>query len=96
MNTVSANEIMREEITLSPGTRTIGRGPDNDIVINDPSVSTCHAKIVTFFDASYIEDLDSRNGTYVNGKKIKKHVIHAGDNVFFGSRIFDIIGQNKG
>ncbi|HEC29192.1 MAG TPA: FHA domain-containing protein [Gammaproteobacteria bacterium] len=90
-----SNVTTNEDIMLSRGIRTIGRATDNDIVIVDPSVSSYHAKIVTFFDASYIEDLDSSNGTYVNGKQVKKHVIRPGDNVFFGNRIYSITNQKK-
>ena len=59
-----------DEINVEYGTLTIGRKTDNDICINDPAVSSHHAKIVTFSKPTYITDLRSTNGTYVNGEKI--------------------------
>jgi len=52
---------------LKDASTLIGRGPDNDIRINDSSVSRRHAKIVRENDKYFIEDLNSRNGTSVNG-----------------------------
>jgi hypothetical protein len=49
---------------------TIGRAPDNDIVLADSSVSSKHAKIVRAPEGFVVEDLQSRNGTFVNGEKV--------------------------
>ncbi len=81
--------IMRDEtrigkIRLAPGAMFIGRGVDNDVKIDDTTISTHHAKIVTYFKATYIEDLDSTNGTYINGKRVQKHTLHPGDIVQVG------------
>lgn len=64
---------------LAAGAVTIGRAADNDIQLNDKVISAHHAKIITFYNASHIEDLGSTNGTFVNGKKVKKHVLQPGD-----------------
>jgi diguanylate cyclase (GGDEF)-like protein len=56
---------------LRPGkTYTIGRNPDNDIFFSDRKVSRSHAKLAWDKDTFLIEDLNSKNGTYINGKKI--------------------------
>lgn len=70
---------------LQNGEFRIGRAPDNDLAITDPTVSAYHARIYTYLTASYIEDLDSTNGTFVNGKRISKHILKAGDIVRMGS-----------
>lgn len=51
---------------------SLGRAVDNDIAINDKSVSRHHVKISLIQGQAEIVDLDSRNGTQLNGKKIKK------------------------
>lgn len=54
------------------GEISLGRAVDNDIAINDKSVSRHHVKISLIQGQAEIVDLDSRNGTQLNGKKIKK------------------------
>ncbi|HHS96440.1 MAG TPA: FHA domain-containing protein [Chloroflexi bacterium] len=73
------------ETRLAHGTLTLGRSRKVDIRIDHPTVSNRHAKVVTIFGASYIEDLDSLNGTFVNDKKIHMHTLHHGDEVRLGS-----------
>lgn len=72
------------ERELKPGTVTIGRKPDNDFQLEDATVSGHHAKIVTYFQSSYIEDLGSTNGTFVNGHRVRMHTLHGGDNISIG------------
>ena len=69
---------------LRHGEVLIGRGYGNDLRINNPTVSTKHARIYTYLTVSYIEDMGSTNGTYVNGKRIDKHVLHPGDVIALG------------
>ena len=54
---------------------TIGRKPDNDIHIDNLSVSGYHAKILTILNDSFIEDLDSTNGTLICNRKVNKQVL---------------------
>jgi pSer/pThr/pTyr-binding forkhead associated (FHA) protein len=63
---------------------TIGRRPTNDIHIDNLAVSGDHAAIVTIGENSFLEDLNSTNGTMVNGKPIKKHVLLHRDQIEFG------------
>ncbi len=74
-----------KEVQLEHGTLAIGRESGNHIVIQDSSVSGKHANIVTVFGASYVEDLASTNGTFVNGRKIQKHTLRHGDVVTVGN-----------
>jgi hypothetical protein len=72
------------EYPLDKERMTIGRRPANDIHIDNLAVSGEHATIVTIGNDSFLEDLGSTNGTLVNGKQIKKHVLQHGDALEFG------------
>lgn len=72
------------ERELAPGTVTIGRKSDNDLCLEDATVSGRHAKIVTYFQSSHIEDLGSTNGTFVNGRRVRMHTLHPGDVIQVG------------
>lgn len=72
------------EYVISETITTIGRISANDIYIHDEMVSGHHAKIIRFQNNFFIEDLISTNGTFVNGKRIKKCVLKDGDNIAFG------------
>jgi len=72
------------DFTLSKERITIGRRPSNDIHIDNLAVSGVHAAIVSIGRDSFLEDLDSSNGTLVNGKPIKKSVLQNGDVIEIG------------
>ena len=56
------------EYNMSKERYTIGRLPDNDIRIDNPAVSGHHALVINILNDSFLEDLNSTNGTYVNGR----------------------------
>lgn len=64
---------------LQHGEVVIGRMIGSDITINHQTVSKRHALIYTYLMVSYIEDLGSTNGTFVNGKRVDKQVLRPGD-----------------
>jgi pSer/pThr/pTyr-binding forkhead associated (FHA) protein len=72
------------EYNMSKERYTIGRLPDNDIRIDNAAVSGHHALIINILNDSFLEDLNSTNGTYVNGKIIKKHALQHGDSITVG------------
>jgi hypothetical protein len=72
------------EFNLDKERTTIGRRPGNDIHIDNLAVSGDHAVITTIGNDSFLEDLGSTNGTLVNSKPVKKHVLHHGDVIEFG------------
>ena len=72
------------EIELNKERVTIGRKPHNDIQIENLAVSGEHATITTILNDSFLEDLDSTNGTLVNGSPVKKHVLQNGDVIEIG------------
>jgi pSer/pThr/pTyr-binding forkhead associated (FHA) protein len=63
---------------------TVGRGPDNAIRIDNPSVSGRHAQLQRVGDIYRLKDLDSTNGTLVNGQKINETALRFGDRIRFG------------
>lgn len=68
-----------KEIPLVKERLTIGRKPHNDIQIDNRAISGEHASLVTILNDSFLEDLNSTNGTLVNGQPIKKHFLQHGD-----------------
>lgn len=68
-----------KEIKLDKPSVTLGRKPDNDIVLDHPTISGHHCKIYSSGGTYFVEDLNSTNGTFVNGKKVMKAGIHSND-----------------
>ncbi len=81
---LSFNGVKQKTFELNKDELTIGRKPDNDIHIDNLAVSGRHAKILTILNDSFIEDLDSTNGTFINGEKITKHALKNGDVILIG------------
>jgi hypothetical protein len=72
------------EYNMSKERYTLGRLPDNDVRVDNAAVSGHHALIINILNDSFLEDLNSTNGTYVNGKLIKKHALQHGDVITIG------------
>ena len=70
---------------FAEGSISIGRAPDNMIVIDDPSVSNRHAVMDLVGEAYRLKDLDSTNGTKVNGVPITETVLRFDDRIRFGA-----------
>ncbi|NGX15480.1 FHA domain-containing protein [Wenzhouxiangella sp. XN24] len=81
---LSLNGQTLAEYNLSKERYTVGRLPDNDIRIDNPAVSGHHSLVINILNDSFLEDLNSTNGTYVNGKLIKKHALANGDVITIG------------
>jgi hypothetical protein len=77
-----------EVIVLSGAEATVGRASSNDIVFTAADVSRQHALLSHDGNALQIEDLDSRNGTWVNGARITNHRARSGDEIAFGTLRF--------
>jgi predicted component of type VI protein secretion system len=73
---------------------SIGRLPDNDVVIDNPAVSGRHARVFREGNHYVVEDLKSTNGTFVNEKPIARHTLLEGDVVLVGkhSLVFTLAG----
>jgi hypothetical protein len=77
------NQVLAE-YNMTKERYTIGRLPDNDVRIDNPAVSGHHSLIINILNDSFLEDLNSTNGTYVNGKLIKKHALQHADVITIG------------
>ncbi len=78
------NEQVLKEIPLDEPQLTIGRKPDNDLVIDNPAVSGHHARVVKEEGGFFIEDLGSTNGTFLNDAKVQKQKLKNTDRVSVG------------
>lgn len=81
---LSIDGALLKEIPLTKERITIGRKPHNDIQIDNLAISGEHAVIITVQGDSFLEDLNSTNGTFVNGQTIKKHFLQSGEVITLG------------
>ena len=81
---VSIDGVVIKEVQLTKDRTTLGRRPYNDIVIDNLAVSGEHAVLQMTGNEVYLEDLNSTNGTYVNGKAVKKQLLQNSDTVEIG------------
>lgn len=81
---VSIDGVVIKEVLLTKDRTTLGRRPYNDIVIDNLAVSGEHAAVLMTGGAVYLEDLNSTNGTYVNGKAVTKQLLQNGDAIEVG------------
>ncbi len=74
----------------------IGRSDRSDVPLSDPSVSARHCMLHAAPDGIHIRDLDSRNGTFVNNRRVLKSPVHAGDRVRLGLTLltFDQVSRS--
>ena len=81
---VSIDGVVIKEVQLTKDRTTVGRRPYNDIVIDNLAVSGEHAVLQMSGSEVYLEDLNSTNGTYINGKAVKKQLLANNDTVEIG------------
>ncbi len=93
---VSIDGVVIKEFQLTKDRTTLGRRPYNDIVIDNLAVSGEHAVLQMVGAEVYLEDLNSTNGTYVNGKAAKKQLLQNGDNVEVGKYKIKFVSDDTG
>ncbi len=81
---VSIDGVVIKEVQLTKDRTSLGRRPYNDIVIDNLAVSGEHAVLQLAGNDVHLEDLNSTNGTYLNGKAVKKQLLQNGDTVEIG------------
>ena len=84
-----------KEVQLTKDRTSFGRRPYNDIVIDNMAVSGEHAVLQMLGSESHIEDLNSTNGTYVNGKVVKKQQLHHNDLVEIGKYQIQYLDESQ-
>jgi pSer/pThr/pTyr-binding forkhead associated (FHA) protein len=92
---VSIDEVVIKEVQLTKDRTTLGRRPYNDIVIDNLAVSGEHAVLQMTGGEVFLEDLNSTNGTYLNGKAIKKQQLHNGDSIEIGKYKIKFVGDGE-
>lgn len=84
-------------VPLSEGTYIIGRSRDADLFVSDPSASRRHARLVVGAGETRIEDLRSKNGTLINGTRLKgKLTLRLGDKITIGNQSFTLSPEERG
>ena len=84
-----------KEIPITKSDITVGRKPDNDIVIDNPTVSGHHCKIQLVGDTFYVEDLNSSNGVFLNAKKIMKSGLKNNDVIGVAKHVLKFIDERN-
>lgn len=78
-----------KKTTLSKNVIKIGKKEDNDVVLSDKTISRQHAEIEYKSDSFLLRDLDSTNGTYVNGTRVKEAYLLPGDRIKIGRTVME-------
>lgn len=92
---VSIEGVVVREVRLSKDRTTLGRRPYNDVVFDNLAVSGEHA-VVAVSDGEYvIEDLNSTNGTFVNGRSVTRHTLRHGDAIEIGKYRVKFFQDNR-
>jgi len=81
---VSIDGVVIKEVQLTKDRTSLGRRPYNDIVIDNLAISGEHAVLQMTGTDVFVEDLNSTNGTYLNGKAVKKQQLSNGDTIEIG------------
>jgi serine phosphatase RsbU (regulator of sigma subunit)/pSer/pThr/pTyr-binding forkhead associated (FHA) protein len=76
----------RSRVAIDPLPFRIGRQPESHLIVRDSRVSRAHARILAENCEYVLEDLNSRHGTFVNGKRIARHELHNSDKIEFGAQ----------
>ena len=99
---LSVEDVIINKWQLVEGVLLIGRASSNDIQINDSAVSSKHARLITRPDPfiegqliTYLEDLDSTNGTELNGAKVSREQLNYDDVITIGFNQFQLIDRQS-
>jgi pSer/pThr/pTyr-binding forkhead associated (FHA) protein len=84
-----------KEIPITKEEITVGRRPDNDIVIDNPAVSAHHCKITLSGDSFSVEDLNSSNGVFVNAQKVIKSGLKDNDVIGIAKHALKFIDERE-
>jgi pSer/pThr/pTyr-binding forkhead associated (FHA) protein len=90
---LTQNDQVIKEFPLNKECLTVGRRPENDIRIENPAISGQHCQIINILNDSFIEDLNSTNGTIVNDRPVKKHALANGDVIKLGEHQLKYVNE---
>jgi pSer/pThr/pTyr-binding forkhead associated (FHA) protein len=92
---VSIDGVVIREVQVTKDRTSVGRRPYNDLVIDNLAVSGEHAVLQMSGNEVYLEDLNSTNGTFVNGKAVKKQLLFDNDTVEIGKYKIKYVNENS-
>ena len=81
---LSMKGVQLDHALLVPGRFIIGRTTDNDMQVDSKFVSRHHMQLITSMDDCFVEDLNSTNGVFLNGKRVRRHKLQPGDVIKLG------------
>jgi pSer/pThr/pTyr-binding forkhead associated (FHA) protein len=93
---VSIDGVVIREVTIAKDRTTLGRRPYNDIVIDNLAISGEHAVLHMIDGGVYLEDLNSTNGTYVNARAVRRHLLEHNDVIEVGKYKIRYLAVNPG
>ncbi len=93
---VSIDGVVIKEVQLTKDRTTLGRRPYNDVLIDNLAVSGEHAVLQMSGSDVHIEDLNSTNGTYINGKAVKKQLLKHNDTIEIGKHKIKFLNEVQG
>ena len=93
---VSIDGVVIKEVQLTKDRTSLGRRPYNDVVIDNLAVSGEHAVLQMTGADVHIEDLNSTNGTYINGKAVKKQLLRHNDTIEIGKHKIKFLNEQAG
>jgi len=87
------NDVVIDQIVLKQGDMNIGRRPGSEVLLDNMAVSGNHASIFTIGEDSFVQDLNSTNGTFVNNKRIAKHHLEHNDVIAIGNHSLTYLNE---
>jgi pSer/pThr/pTyr-binding forkhead associated (FHA) protein len=93
---IKLNDAVIDQIPVRQGDMAIGRQRDSEIVLENLAVSGRHATIFTVGEDSFIQDLNSTNGTFINNRRIAKAHLKNGDIITVGKHSLIYLNDNAG
>ncbi len=84
-----------KRLTLKPGRNVIGRAAHCDVVVPANGISKEHAVIEVYNDRIVVKDLESRNGTFINGVMVRSQVISSSDRISFHDVVADVVERKS-
>ncbi len=91
---VKFNDVVIDQIAVAQGDMAIGRQPGNEIFLDNLAVSAKHANIFTVGEDSFVQDLGSTNGTFINNRRIAKAHLKSGDAVTVGKHSLIYVNED--
>ena len=91
---IKFNDVVIDQVVVRPGDMNIGRRPGSDILLDNLAVSGNHATLFTIGEDTFVQDLNSTNGTFVNNKRITKHHLENGDTITIGNHTLTYVNEN--